>query len=238
MINRDYYEDTNARTDAWHANNVPRPTGGDGVSHMASVVAALPCLRGRMLDIGCQTGSLIERVADRFDSCYGIDIGDYRDYWKRIGNAQFMVHDLDAEPLPFPDKYFHLVTCFMTLEHVFDVFGLVAEIARVTAEGKYAIIEVPNIAYFKHIILLFRGQVPRTGALNFPFNRADGWDGQHLHSFTLRELKWLCNEYGLRTIRHGTRGRFPRFRRVWPSMLYSSLVLTLRKQGTLENQDQ
>jgi len=183
---------------------------------------------GRFLDIGCQMGLLIRRLQSEFDECYGIDVGDYSKDWAKLPSAKFCLHDMDAAPLPFADNYFRVVSCVMVLEHVFDVYGLIGEAARVTQPGGLFMVEVPNIGYYKHILDLIRGRVPRTGAREFPFVREQGWDGQHIHNFTLKELSITFNDFGLEVVDHGSRGRWPGIRKIWPSMLYSSIILVGR----------
>ena len=229
----EFYQDINARTSDWtnSAINQKKTVALQitGVSFMVSLIERLPSLGGNYLDIGCQAGHLIRAIRNRFDKCAGIDIGNYGRWWEKIENAEFYIHDMDKDRLPFTDESFDVVTSFMTLEHLFDVFGAVEEIARVIKPGKYAIVETPNAAYIKHIIGLLRGNVPRTGAQQYPFSREKGWDGQHLHYFTLRELIRLCRQFGLIPISHTSRGRYAWLRKFYPSLLYASIAITFRK---------
>jgi len=228
MQPKDYYRNVNARTADW--NEVcPTSSHETGIDFMIRLIEQLSVNGGRFLDIGCQAGHLVNVVKARFSESVGVDIGDYGEYWKIIDGANFFTHDLDSASLPFPADYFDIVTCFMVLEHVFDVFGVVEEIARITKPGKYVVLEVPNVAYVKHIFELMKGSVPRTGAQKYPFARSDGWDGQHLHYFTLREITWLCHEFGLTVVKHASRGKHERLRSLCPSLLYASIALTLRK---------
>lgn len=231
MNARDYYQKTLARNCARDKSRSSVSCQEDGVDWMVSCVESLPRLSGSLLDIGCQTGDLLERVSGYFKTSCGVDIGDYSEYWQRAEHVEFLTHDIDSRPLPFPDDHFDVVTCFMVLEHVFDVFGLVKDISRLTKQGGYAVIEVPNAGYIKHILTLLRGRVPRTGEHKFPFEESEGWDSQHLHYFTLAELISLCNQFNLGTIAHSTRGKYKRIRRIWPSLLYASNALILQKNA-------
>ena len=180
---------------------------------------------GHYLDIGCQSGGLICMVKSAFDKCYGIDIGSYDQEWSQSPDCTFIVHDVDAAPLPFPDASFRVVSCIMVLEHVFDVFGLVREARRVVQPGGSFVIEVPNAGYIKHILALIKGRVPRTGAQLYPFSEAEGWDGQHLHYFTVSELTWLLNSVGFQVEEIFSRGRFPTLRKIHPPLLCSSICM-------------
>ncbi len=224
MRARDYYQDIGARTAGWSQTKLP---------HSARPCHLVPfaerILRngsgGNYLDIGCQAGDLIGMVSGAFDSCHGIDIGDYDTQWRALAGCKFHVVDVDVSPLPFPDGYFRVVSCIMVLEHVFDVFGLVREARRVLKPGGIFIVEVPNAGYIKHILSLLRGHVPRTGAQLYPFSEQEGWDGQHLHYFTVSELCWLLNNFGFEIRETFSRGRFPKLRKVYPSLLFSSIAV-------------
>lgn len=227
----DYYGDTSARTADWDSSRPETVADGGGLAWMVSSVRSLPSCSGALLDIGCQSGSFLKEMAPQFIRCCGVDIGDYTNYWKEIENVEFQMHDIDTGPLAFADGSFDIVTCFSVLEHVFDVFGLVEEISRLTKPNGYAVIDVPNAGYIKHILSLIRGRVPRTGAQDFPFLKSNGWDGQHLHYFTLKELGLTFRSCGLDLIAHASRGKCACVRRLWPSLLYGSLTLTLQKRA-------
>jgi ubiquinone/menaquinone biosynthesis C-methylase UbiE len=149
----DYYKNTIARTSDWQPSAKGDASTESSFPHIMQEIARLGAANGAILDVGCQAGTLLREMNGRFIERYGVDIGDYTDYWKKIEGCKFQVVNIDQEPLPFPDAYFDLVTCIMVLEHIFDVFNAVKEISRVTRPGGYAIVEVPNISYFKHFFL-------------------------------------------------------------------------------------
>jgi SAM-dependent methyltransferase len=220
----DYYENIEGRTAAC---SKLKGIQASGESHLAPFVDRIMKFgsAGLYLDIGCQSGGLIGKVLSAFDKCYGIDIGRYDQEWSKLPDVKFIVHDIDAAALPFPDAYFRVVSCIMVLEHVFDVFGLVKEARRVVQPGGAFVIEVPNAGYFKHILALLKGRVPRTAAQLFPFLAAQGWDGQHLHYFTVSELTWLLNSVGFQVEEIFSRGRFPALRKIYPPLLCSSICM-------------
>jgi SAM-dependent methyltransferase len=224
----DYYRDIENRTSDWSSENYDILKATLDIRNRTEL-DAIPDIRGRVLDIGCQAGHLLAYLKPRFDELYGVDIGDYSAYWDKINGVNFQIHDVDSAGLPFPDAYFNLVTCCNVLEHVFDVFGLVEEISRVLAPQGYVYLEVPNIGYFKHIINLLLGIVPRSGAPDYPFQRSQGWDGQHLHYFTLKDLTWLLKQASLQVTRFNTGGRFTKLRRALPSLLFGTLCMTAIK---------
>lgn len=224
-----YYKSIDNRTAGWNATGDASPVGGDS-EKLVQQIRSLG-KGSAYLDIGCQAGGLISAVKDQFTRCYGVDIGEYKSHWQGVPDADFAVHDLDQAPLPFEAGKFRVVSCIMVMEHVFDVFGLVREIHRVLGVEGHLILEVPNIAYVKHIWSLVCGKVPRTAEQLYPFVETEGWDSQHLHNFTITDLKDCLEMVGLRVESIRSRGRFGVVRQLWPSLLYSSLIVQAVKTG-------
>ena len=69
---------------------------------------------GSYLDIGCETGALIQRLSRRFEKLNGVDVNikaiEYaRDKTKNLENVSFKVND--GTNLEFSDKCFNCVSC-------------------------------------------------------------------------------------------------------------------------------
>lgn len=186
---------------------------------------------GRALDIGCQGGHQLALLADDFDSLVGLDIAPYESMWPQFPYIDFVVHDVDTEPLPFPDEYFRTVIATNVFEHVFDVFGLARELARVLEPGGTCLVAVPNLAFFRNVKSILRGRVPRTGADEFPFQEVSGWDGQHLHYFTHAELAWLLKQVAIDPVAVSVYGRHTRVKKLAPRYLMSTVDIIGRKRG-------
>ena len=219
----EYYEKTADRMEAWKDRAFD-----PGFAPCRPVIdAARPFLKAgeRVLDIGCQGGHQLALIADNYDEAYGLDVARYDEIWKTIPRANFIVHDVDTSPPPFPDEYFNCILCTNVLEHVFDVFGLVREISRVLKPSGNCLLSVPNIAFYRHILEIGRGRVPRTGATEFPFDEKQGWDGQHLHYFTHRELGWLLGRSGLEVGRNLYVGKLPWLKSLCPPLLCDGIGL-------------
>ena len=81
--------------------------------------------------------------------------------------------------------------------HVLDPFVVVSELARITKPGGSMIISVPNYGYLKYIVCLFLGRQPVTGGAGALESwRHGGWDGWHLHTFTLQSVRHLAENSG------------------------------------------
>ncbi|UZE93501.1 MAG: methyltransferase domain-containing protein [Candidatus Nealsonbacteria bacterium] len=191
--------------------------------------------RGKLLDVGCGSGSLIFKARDKFDELYGIDISSSRikkaqeiSKQKFFGDAnlRFFVRDI-GKGLTFADKSFDVVTCVAVLEHLFDPYFVVGEINRVLKPGGIFIVEVPNIAYLKYRVQLLFGRLPVTSS---PLNWKEmGWDGGHLHYFTEKTLCKLLEESGFKILKVSGCGLFANFRNFWPSLLTGDLIIKAQK---------
>ena len=213
----EYYERTADRMEAWKDRAFD-----PGFAPCRELIdAALPYLRvgGRILDIGCQGGHQLALVSHNYDEAFGLDIARYDAIWKTWPQTKFIVHDVDASPLPFPDEYFDCILCTNVLEHIVDVFGLVGELSRTLKPGGTCLLAVPNITFYRHFKSLLRGRVPRTGADEVPFTEKQGWDGQHLHYFTHREVDWLLNRVGIQVTTTLRVGRYPKLKGLCPQFL-------------------
>ena len=98
-----------------------------------------------VLDVGCGTGYLIEKIKSSFPNkyCMGVDIG-----CKHLsGDASNSTTRVDfqaarIENLPFTDDSFDTVICTHTLEHVLDIHVCLRELRRVA--HRRLIIVVPK----------------------------------------------------------------------------------------------
>lgn len=217
----DYYLKTDDRSSDWAER-----ASEQGFAPVASVIeAASPFISSgkRVLDIGCQGGHQLALLRDRFDEAHGLDIAPYTDMWSHFSDINFLVHDVDAEQIPFPDAHFDTIIATNVLEHVFDVFGFVGEVSRLLKKGGTCVLSVPNVAEIRRVASVIRGRVPVTGGDQYPFTPEQGWDGQHLHYFTPSAVSELLASHDLKIAETLIIGRFPKIKRVWLSGLSSSI---------------
>lgn len=140
--------------------------------------------------------------------------------------------NLDEEFDLLESERFDVVIALDILEHVFDVFGFVGHCQRVLKPGGRLFLRVPNVAYVKRRIELVTGRLPITASwFGEPgdlsgWRQTWGWDGGHLHYFTLASLSELLRSSGLDVIEVSDPGtRLQSLRRLVPGLLCGNLML-------------
>jgi len=94
---------------------------------------------------------------------------------------------------------------------------------RVLRPNGYVIAEVPNICYLKYRVQILLGKLPATSS---PYNwEKIGWDGGHIHYFTMKKFCWLFESQGFRIEKKTGSGFLAKFRNWWPSLLCGDLVI-------------
>jgi 2-polyprenyl-3-methyl-5-hydroxy-6-metoxy-1,4-benzoquinol methylase len=167
----------------------------------------------RIVEVGAADGELSRLVARAVPQAgvLGFDIANRRveranETAKRAGmhpRLHYTQADLEAGLPTLGDASADAVMAIDVLEHVFDVFAVASELARITRPGGSVYLRVPNIAYAKHRWTLLRGELPVTsswfGARGSLAAWRDvwGWDGGHMHYFTKTTLTQLLTDVGL-----------------------------------------
>lgn len=196
---------------------------------------AAACLDGgySFLDLGCGDGQLTALALRNYSKVNGIDITGKRVEEARnrciaLGKpdqiGEFLVTNLN-EPIPFPDSSMDAISAISVLEHVFDVYDFVRECRRALKPEGVLVIEVPNLAYFKHRIRLALGYLPVTSS---PHGWADGygWDGGHLHYFTKDTVTGLLTNEGFKVSEvMESRAPFAKQRSYWTSLLAGNFLI-------------
>jgi cyclopropane fatty-acyl-phospholipid synthase-like methyltransferase len=214
------------------------------------VGSSFPVHRGQLkvLELSVGDGTLTEELITSVpDVCVtGVDISPARLSFvkQRIQQHRLSTDvlnliecNLDTDFDAIDGCGFHVAIALDIMEHVFDVFNFVRQCHRVLKPGGKFILRVPNIAFLRHRVGLLFGNIPVTASWYGPRNSLQaweyqhGWDGGHLHLFTIPILLKLLREQGfeVQNVRDpGT--RFESFRNVWPNLLYSNPVIVCNKR--------
>ncbi|TAK04887.1 class I SAM-dependent methyltransferase [Patescibacteria group bacterium] len=106
--------------------------------------------------------------------------------WQAEG-VRVLAHDL-ADPFPFPDRSFDLVTCHAAIEHFHGIHKQVfAEAFRVLAPGGHFVFSTPNIASLLKRVRFVLGRSPNWDIKDY-FDAGTDFTG-HVREFTVAECR-------------------------------------------------
>jgi len=190
---------------------------------------------GKLLDVGCGSGSLGFRAKEKFEEVYGIDISPTRieeaeksaiEKFGENNNLHFQLCNLN-EKIGFSDNMFDVATSIAVIQFVFDPYFVVSELCRVLRPGGIFVVEVPNIAYLRHRIHLLFGKLPVTSS---PYNWKEiGWDGGSLHYFTKKTFCGLLEQCRFKILKVSGSGLFAKFRNFYPPLLTGDICVKAEK---------
>jgi len=89
-----------------------------------------PTKAGRVLDLGCGT--------KKWQGAVGLDVSPATD--------ADIVHDLEVFPYPIEDATFDVVLMQDVIEHVDDLYGLMAEVHRIARPGARVLTRTPHFS--------------------------------------------------------------------------------------------
>lgn len=156
----------------------------------------------KALDVGCGDGARYgARVRASGVEIHGVDISEVA-----VGAA--CERGIDAriaslsDPLPYANASFDVVICLEVLEHLVNPELVVRQIARVLEPGGFALLSVPNSAFWTtRVELMFTGHFnPRGSPVT---QRASPWRDPHLRFFNFASVGAMLAEGGLRVVRSG-----------------------------------
>lgn len=100
-----------------------------------------------VLEVGCGTGLILERIKEYAASAQGVDLSE-----RMLEHARARGLDVEvgsATDLPFADESFDVTCSFKVLAHVPDIQRALSEMARVTRPGGFLIAEFYNPFSFR-----------------------------------------------------------------------------------------
>lgn len=145
--------------------------------------------KGKMLDIGCGNGALLQYAKETGWEVEGLELVE--------SIAQFVKENLNIEVQVgnFMDGFsteseFDLVTFRHVLEHIPDSIKVMNEISRLLVPGGYAMMEFPNI---EALSLKYRRLLSNLG---FKKKYAIGYQPGHCNEFCRESFQYLCDKTG------------------------------------------
>lgn len=121
-------------------------------------VAARYAHGARVLELGCGTGLILERVAKVASEAVGVDFSEGMAQRARARGLDVRISDICS--LPFEDARFDLTYAFKVLAHVPDVAGAIREAVRVTRPGGHLLLELYNPWSLRYLAKRIAGPQP------------------------------------------------------------------------------
>lgn len=104
----------------------------------------------RVLEVGCGTGILLERVAKKASAAIGIDLSS--EMLKKAGERNLAISKADALKLPFKNNFFDVVYSVKVLPHIPKLESVFVEMSRVTKENGLVFFEFYNSQSSKNMV--------------------------------------------------------------------------------------
>ena len=146
--------------------------------------------RGRLLDIGCGQGAVLEEAAPYYE-CVGVESSATAAAVSR--QKGFNVVAGTFEEVELPPNSFDVVTAFSVIEHVYDPVGFLHKVNGLLKPGGVVALQVPKLNGPTH------------------FLQGKNWHGfrvgYHLHLFTRATLGRALEMAGFQVLRHPRRDR-------------------------------
>ncbi|MCL2669151.1 MAG: methionine biosynthesis protein MetW [Syntrophaceae bacterium] len=182
----------------------------------------------RVLDLGCGTGDLIERLmVGKNVWVQGIELDEQAIVECVRKGLPVFQSDIESGLTEYPDRSFDYVILNQSLQEVRKVAFLLREALRV---GERVIVGFPNFAHWSaRISLFFKGRAPMTPSLP---NR--WYDTPNVRFLSVSDFSASCREIGFRVEQaHFLSGH--KQIAFWPNLRAHSVVFLLsgmKKEGT------
>ncbi len=108
--------------------------------------------KNRLLDVGCATGALLEKLRGRGWDVSGIEISTPQAEYARL-QRKLDIIDVPLEKAGFASERFNVVLASHVIEHLNDPGSFVRKVHRVLCPEGYFLVTTPNIGGFQSRIL-------------------------------------------------------------------------------------
>jgi 2-polyprenyl-3-methyl-5-hydroxy-6-metoxy-1,4-benzoquinol methylase len=147
----------------------------------------------RVLDVGCSTGYLAQRLSGRGAAVVGIELDEQAAEEARRVCEQVLVGDVEAMEFPFEPESFDVVLCGDLVEHLRAPGAWLERVRPLIRSGGRLVLTTPNVANWsiRASLLLGRWRYTERGIL----------DRTHAHLFTRRTLTETLEVAGFRVLK-------------------------------------
>jgi ubiquinone/menaquinone biosynthesis C-methylase UbiE len=122
--------------------------------------------RGKLLDLGCGTGFIINLARDLFAEIHGVDITQAMLDKVDRSSGNITLHNTTAERLPFVDNTFDMVSAYSFLHHAENYRLILREAARVLKPGGICYVDLePNKLFWEQLERLPQGDAAGISAI-------------------------------------------------------------------------
>jgi len=105
---------------------------------------------GRLLDVGCGTGFVLNLARDLFKEIHGVDVTPAMLAKVDTSSGNITLHNQPAESLPFAANTFDAVTSYAFLHHLEDYTKVLREVHRVLRPGGVLYVDLePNREFWR-----------------------------------------------------------------------------------------
>jgi len=147
----------------------------------------------RVLDLGCDDGSLIKHLAKaRNTRGYGVEADTDRVIASLANGINVLQMNLEQGLSGFKDAEFDYVIMSLSLQAVRNTEGILAEMLRV---GREAVVSFPNFGYWRHRVSINEGRMPVSDSLPYQW-----YNTPNVRFFTMADFEQLCELRGIQVL--------------------------------------
>jgi len=179
--------------------------------------------KGRLLDIGCGEGVLLDNIRSLGFDVAGIDYSERAVEMCHTKNLDVVCLDIEGQGFPFNEE-FDIVIASEIIEHLYDCYGFLASANKCLKEKGLLLLTTPNSAWLFCRVLYLLGKTP---------TEIDSLT--HIRFFSLSHLIKICHDQGFKLEKNLAYASLPFIKNSFkiPSFLSSLLahnfMLILRK---------
>jgi ubiquinone/menaquinone biosynthesis C-methylase UbiE len=189
---RSYYDDFSKSYDR------SRRTGYHRMIDDLELEALAPYAKGaRVLELGCGTGLILERIAPIAGEAIGIDFSEGMARRAKERGLEVRIGHIHA--LPFDEDRFDLTYAFKVLAHVPQVESAIREAVRVTRPGGLLLLELYNPWSLRYLVKTLAGPRP-IGDHRSEADVYTRWDSPRAIPKLLPPNVELVEVYGIRVL--------------------------------------